>query len=132
MNSSFMRRDAPLCDITIVNNIIDCIFCQDRVEYYIMALTKAEVLHIAKLARLELKEPEVEKFRTQLSEILEYVGQLEKVDTEGIEPISQITGLQNVTRADLVRGCEKEVREAMLEQFPKRKGNLLETLGVFE
>ncbi|MBI2552542.1 Asp-tRNA(Asn)/Glu-tRNA(Gln) amidotransferase subunit GatC [Candidatus Uhrbacteria bacterium] len=97
-----------------------------------MALTKAEVLHIAKLARLELKEEEVEKFRTQLSEILEYVGQLQKVDTAGIEPISQITGLQNVVREDLVRGCEPDVRDAMLEQFPKRRGDLLETLGVFE
>lgn len=97
-----------------------------------MALTKDEVLHIAKLARLELKEEEVEKFRTQLSEILEYVGQLQKVDTKGIEPIAQITGLQNVVREDLVRGCESEVREAMLKQFPKRKDDLLETLGVFE
>lgn len=97
-----------------------------------MALTKDEVLHIAKLARLELKKEEVEKFRTQLSEILEYVGQLQKVDTTGIEPISQITGLQNVVREDLVRGCDGETREEMLKQFPKRKGDLLETLGVFE
>lgn len=97
-----------------------------------MTLTKEEVLHIAKLARLELKEEEVEKFRVQLSEILEYVGQLQKVDTAGVEPISQITGLQNVTRPDLVRGCDPEVRDAMLKQFPRRKGDLLETLGVFE
>lgn len=97
-----------------------------------MALTREEVLHIAKLARLELKEEEVEKFRTQLSEILEYVGQLSKVDTTGIEPISQITGLQNVVRDDLVRGCDSDTRDAVLAQFPKRKGDLLETLGVFE
>ena len=97
-----------------------------------MALTKEEVLHIAKLARLELKAEEVEKFRTQLSEILEYVGQLSKVDTAGIEPIAQITGLQNVTREDRVEACEPETRELMLGQFPKRKGDLLETLGVFE
>ena len=96
-----------------------------------MALTKEEVLHIAKLARLELKAEEVEKFRTQLSEILEYVGQLSKVDTTGIEPIAQITGLQNVTREDRVEGCDQETRELMLGQFPKRKGDLLETLGVF-
>ena len=97
-----------------------------------MALTKEEVLHIAKLARLELKEEEVEKFRTQLSEILEYVGQLQKVDTKGIEPISQITGLQNVVREDRVAGCEADVRDEMIKQFPKRKNDLLETLGVFE
>ncbi|KKU12970.1 MAG: Aspartyl/glutamyl-tRNA(Asn/Gln) amidotransferase subunit C [Parcubacteria group bacterium GW2011_GWC2_45_7] len=97
-----------------------------------MSLSREEVLHIAKLARLELKAEEVEKFRMQLSEILEYVGQLTKVDTAGVEPISQITGLQNVVREDVMRGCEADTREAMLEQFPKRKGDLLETLGVFE
>ena len=97
-----------------------------------MSLTKQEVLHIAKLARLELKDEEVEKFRTQLSSILEYVGQLSKVDTQGVEPIAQITGLQNILREDLVRNCEPEVKEEMLKQFPKRKGDLLETLGVFE
>ena len=97
-----------------------------------MALTKDEVLHIAKLARLELKEEEVEKFRTQLSQILEYVGQLQNVDTTGIEPISQITGLQNVMREDRVEKCDPDTRDLMLEQFPKRKGDLLETPGVFE
>ncbi len=96
-----------------------------------MALTKEEVLHIAKLARLELKEEEVEKFRTQLSEILEYVSQLSKVDTTGIESISQITGLQNVVREDIVHEQDLETRESMLKQFPKRKDDLLEPLGVF-
>lgn len=97
-----------------------------------MSLTKDQVIHIAKLARLELRDDEIEKFRTQLSEILEYVGQLRKIDTTGVEPISQITGLQNVTREDLAHNCEADAREAMLKQFPKRKGDLLETLGVFE
>lgn len=97
-----------------------------------MALSKEEVLKIAQLARLELKEDEVEKFRTQLSGILDYVGQLSKVDTTGIEPIAQITGLQNVVREDIVHVQEPEVREAIMGQFPKRKGDLLETLGVFE
>ncbi len=97
-----------------------------------MALTKEEVLHIAKLARLELTPEEVDKFRTQLSEILEYIGQLQKIDTAGIEPTSQITGLQNVTRDDLVRDCDDDVREKILEQFSRRIDNLLETPGVFE
>lgn len=97
-----------------------------------MSLGKEEVLYIAQLSRLELTEAEVEKFRTQLSSILEYVDQLQKVDTTGIEPISQITGLQNITRADLMHQSEEEVRNAIIKQFPKRKGDLMETLGVFE
>lgn len=97
-----------------------------------MTLTKQEILHIAQLARLELSEEEVEKFRTQLSGILDYVGQLQKVDTKDIDPISQITGLQNVMREDIARERDVGAREEMINQFPKRKGDLLETLGVFE
>ena len=97
-----------------------------------MALTKQEVLRIAKLARLELSKEEVEKFRIQLSQILEYVAQLQKVDTKGVELISQITGLQNVAREDVVINCPLEVKEDILKQAPKTKNGLVETLGVFE
>lgn len=65
-----------------------------------MQLTREEVLHIASLARIELTEDEMIKYQEELSNILEYVGMLQKVDTAGIEPISQITDLTNRTRPD--------------------------------
>ncbi len=68
-----------------------------------MSLTPEQVRHVAKLARLRLSEAEVEKFSTQLSSILDYVAILNEVDTEGVEPTSQVTGLENVTRADELR-----------------------------
>ena len=72
-------------------------------------LKKDQVKHIAKLARLGLKDDEIEKFAVQLSSILEYVELLNEVNTDGIEPTSQVTGLKNVTRADKVeRFCSKE------------------------
>lgn len=72
-------------------------------------LTKDQVRHIAKLARLGLKEEEVGKFATQLSSILEYVAMLNEVKADGVEKTSQVTGLQNVTRKDKVeRFCTKE------------------------
>lgn len=46
---------------------------------------------------------EVEKFRTELSEILNYVEQLDKVDVDGLEPTYQVTGLTNVIREDKVQ-----------------------------
>lgn len=65
-------------------------------------LTKSDVLHIAKLAKLNLNDVEVEKFLPQLSKVVDFVGQLSEVDTSGVEPTSQTTGLENVTREDIV------------------------------
>lgn len=97
-----------------------------------MALSKEEVLRIAKLARLALTDAEVIKFQNQLSGILDYVAKLQAVDTKGVEPIAQITGLENVLREDGVEENDKETRDEMLKQAPKRKGDLIQTLGVFE
>ena len=72
-------------------------------------LSVQQVQHIAKLARLGLGKEEAEKFSKQLSEILAYVELLNEVDTSKVEPTSQVTGLQNVKRKDVVkRFCVKE------------------------
>lgn len=65
-------------------------------------LTRDDVLKLARLARLTLTDEEIEKYRTDLSEILKYVEQLQSVDVTGLEPTSQVTGLKNVTREDVV------------------------------
>ncbi len=61
---------------------------------------KVDVKKVAKLANLTLTPEEGGKFEKQLSDILQYVEKLSEVDTNGIEPTSQVTGLENVTRAD--------------------------------
>ncbi|MBD3328136.1 Asp-tRNA(Asn)/Glu-tRNA(Gln) amidotransferase subunit GatC [Candidatus Peregrinibacteria bacterium] len=71
-------------------------------------LDKDQVVHIAKLARLGLKEGDSDKFSTQLNDILSYVDKLSEVDTEGVLGTSQVTGLENVTRDDSVeKFCER-------------------------
>lgn len=67
-----------------------------------MTISKDQVQHIARLARLKLTDVEVDKFSTQLSAIFEYVDLLNEVDTEGVAPTSQVTGLENVMREDEV------------------------------
>jgi len=62
---------------------------------------KIDVAHIAQLANLPLKDEEISKFETQLKSTLEYVDQLNEVDTKNIKPTSQVTGLENVTREDI-------------------------------
>jgi aspartyl-tRNA(Asn)/glutamyl-tRNA(Gln) amidotransferase subunit C len=63
-------------------------------------LSIQQIEHIAKLSKLELSKEEKELYSSQLSQVLEYVGQLSEVDTENVEPLSNVTGLENVTRED--------------------------------
>jgi len=65
-------------------------------------LTREDVLKLARLARLDLTDEEVEAFRKEMSDILGYVAQLDGADVAGLEPTSQVTGLKNVTREDMV------------------------------
>ena len=65
-------------------------------------LTREDVLKLARLARLHLTDEEVEKYRTELTEILKYVEQIQQTDVTGLQPTTQVTGLTNVMRDDTV------------------------------
>jgi aspartyl-tRNA(Asn)/glutamyl-tRNA(Gln) amidotransferase subunit C len=65
-----------------------------------MSLMKIDVLHIAKLANLPLREDEIKEYEAQLLEILQYIEILKKVNTDDIAETSQVTGLENVTKQD--------------------------------
>ncbi len=66
-------------------------------------LTKQQVEHVAKLARLDLTEEEKELYTKQLSKILDYIDQLNEVNTEGIEPMTQPIPTVNGMREDIVK-----------------------------
>jgi aspartyl-tRNA(Asn)/glutamyl-tRNA(Gln) amidotransferase subunit C len=66
-------------------------------------LSRDDVLKLAKLSRLRLSDEEIERFRTELSDILEYVEMLDRADTTGLEPTYQLTSLKNVMREDKIR-----------------------------
>ena len=65
-----------------------------------MEISREEVLHVAKLARLALTEDEVERFRGQLSAILEAVGKVSELDLSGVPPTSHPLDLVNVLAED--------------------------------
>ncbi len=69
-------------------------------------LTRDAVLKLAQLSRLKLTDDEIERFREELSSILDYVQMLDKVDVKGLEPTYQVTGLKNVMRADEVKNYQ--------------------------
>jgi aspartyl-tRNA(Asn)/glutamyl-tRNA(Gln) amidotransferase subunit C len=68
-----------------------------------MALTLADVDHVAALARLGLSEEERERMRDQLSTILEHIGELDELDTQSIPPTAPVIQMTNVWRDDTVR-----------------------------
>ncbi len=96
-----------------------------------MKLSKKEVEHIALLARLGLNEGETEKSAVQLSSILEYVDQLKEVNTAGVEPTAQVTGLENVMRPDLVEANDEATMKALVESATAHENNLVKTKSVF-
>jgi aspartyl-tRNA(Asn)/glutamyl-tRNA(Gln) amidotransferase subunit C len=65
-------------------------------------LSRDDVLKLAQLARLSLSDQEVVEFQAQINEILRYIAQLQKVDVTGLKPTSQVTGLTNVMRNDVI------------------------------
>ena len=65
-----------------------------------MSLSEKDVQYVAKLARLEVTDQEVAKYTQQLDNILEYVQQLNKLDTANVEPLAHVLDLKNVTRED--------------------------------
>ncbi|MBN1494534.1 Asp-tRNA(Asn)/Glu-tRNA(Gln) amidotransferase subunit GatC [Candidatus Peregrinibacteria bacterium] len=70
-------------------------------------IDEKQVKHIAKLARLELKDGKVSKFSGQLNDILDYMALLEKVDVKKVEETSQVTGLKNVSQEDrIITKCD--------------------------
>ena len=84
-----------------------------------MKITKDEVLHVAKLARLKLTEEAIEKFSGQIADILDYVDTLKQVDTSGITPTSHAISLTNALRDDEPRAHLN--REDALANAPEKK-----------
>jgi aspartyl-tRNA(Asn)/glutamyl-tRNA(Gln) amidotransferase subunit C len=91
-------------------------------------LTKEEVIKIAQLARIALTDAEVEKFRTELSTVLDYVEELKQVDVSGLEEVSQVTGLINVQREDKVVIAENH--QEILSQAPEIKDGYFKVKAI--
>jgi len=87
-------------------------------------LSKDDVLAVAKLSRLRLSDEQIEKFKAQLSNVLELFDEVKSIDTEGVEETSQVTGLKNITREDKVF-YDEELR-------PGDTGELLKNVPVKE
>ncbi len=80
-----------------------------------MKLSRAQVMDIAELAKLELTDQEIEQFTGQLSAVLDYASRLEQLDTQDIPPTATVLPLKSVMREDAVRPslpCEQALTNA--------------------
>ena len=87
----------------------------------VVAISRDEVLHVARLARLELTEEEIERFGAQLSAILEAVGKVAELDLSGVEPTSHPLALVNAWADDEPRPSLSP--DEALAPAPDREGN---------
>lgn len=91
-------------------------------------LTLDEVKKVAELSRIELTEAELEKYRKELSSVLDYVAELSKVNTDGLEEVSQVTGLENIQREDVAKISEN--RDDILSQAPEIKDGFYKVKAI--
>ncbi len=91
-------------------------------------LTREEVIKLSQLARIELSDTEVEKFQKDLSAVFEYVEELKQVNVEGLEEVSQVTGLVNVQREDKV--VDHGNREEIFTQAPEMKDGYFKVKAI--
>ena len=89
-------------------------------------ISKKEVQHIAKLARLSLSKKEEDKFRKELSSILDYVEKLKKVDIAEVKPTSHPLAVDNVTREDEA----KSKKQNLLDLAPNTKNGYIKVKPI--
>ncbi len=95
-----------------------------------MSLSRDEVLHIARLARLGLDKADVAKFQGQLSQILEQFEALRAIDTDDVPPTAYALPLENVVREDAQRPSLPV--DVALANAPQRTGNFFRVRRVLE
>jgi aspartyl-tRNA(Asn)/glutamyl-tRNA(Gln) amidotransferase subunit C len=95
-----------------------------------MALTQAEVEHVARLARMRLQPEEIEQMRVQLSAILDYIETLQEVDVTGVPTTEQITGIQTLMRPDEVTGALSQ--EQVLANAPDQHDGMFRVKAIFD
>jgi aspartyl-tRNA(Asn)/glutamyl-tRNA(Gln) amidotransferase subunit C len=95
-----------------------------------MALTIEQVRWVAHLARLELTAAELDLMARQLTSIIDYVNQLQQVDTDNVEPLAHPLPIQNVFRAD--EPAPSLPVQAALANAPDRRGDFYGVPAVLE
>ena len=95
-----------------------------------MAITREEVLHVARLARLSMSPAEADKMREQLDNILAYIRQLDRLDTTDVVPTSHAVEMGTPFRDDSVHPFKE--KEEILKNAPDREGDFFRVPRIIE
>lgn len=93
-------------------------------------IEKKDLQYVASLARLKLKEEDEEKVREKFSMVLDYVGMLNELDIEDVEPLINVNGMSNVMREDEIK--ESMDRETLLANAPEKMYGCIKVSKVIE
>lgn len=95
-----------------------------------MKITREDVEHVAKLARISVSDSEKETFSRQLSDIVSYIEKLNELNTDSVQPTSHVLDLYNVLREDVVREGLKP--GDFLANAPDREGDFFKVPKIIE
>jgi aspartyl-tRNA(Asn)/glutamyl-tRNA(Gln) amidotransferase subunit C len=99
-------------------------------------INKEQVLHLAKLARIQLKDDEIEKLIQDLNKILNYVEKIQELDLENIEPLVNIVEKLPLRKDNILSEEEieelNEIRKRIIKNFPQKEGNYLKVPKILE
>ncbi|MGM7703499.1 Asp-tRNA(Asn)/Glu-tRNA(Gln) amidotransferase subunit GatC [Pseudalkalibacillus sp. Hm43] len=93
-------------------------------------ISKEEVKHVAKLARLDMTDEEADMFTKQLDDIIGYAEQLNELDTENVEPTTHVLDMKNVLREDETKPWLNN--EEALKNTPDKQNGLIKVPAVLE
>ena len=93
-------------------------------------ISKKEVEHISELARIELSDKEVEKFRKDLSSILDYFDIMKKVDTKNVDPMTRSVTVENIRRHDEADKPDHASTQRLLATAPQEKDGFIKVKSI--
>ena len=94
-----------------------------------MKNTREDILHLAKLSNLSLKETEVEGLQRDLDNIVNYISQLDELNTDGVEPTYQVFEMENVWREDEIKPQDTS-KEQLLSLAPASRQDMIQVPKV--
>lgn len=96
------------------------------------SLSTDEVKHIARLAKLKLSDSQIAQLTPQLTSVLGYVSKIQSLDTKGVTETSQVTGLENVLREDVVDTNQMLSQEEVLSNSKRSYKGYFVVDAIFE
>ncbi len=94
-------------------------------------ISRDQIQHLAKLARLKLTEEEIEKLKEDLNKILAYVEKINELSLENFEPLTNILEKLDL-REDEPHNPEEETRQAIINNFPEKENHYLKVPKILE